>query len=370
MNDEGRRRLGVRHRLAPSHRGRGAVDVARSMVALHSTDPATVYLSVAARSDASVADIDAALYDSDDLVRLLAMRRTVWVVPVELVPIVTAACGRAIAAVERRKLLRLIEDAGIAPDGARWLGAVEGDVLAALKDRGEALGGELREAVPALDATYSGAPGKAYDRTVAISTRVLFQLAVDGHIVRGRPRGSWLSSQYRWRLAPECEVLDEGDAQAELARRWLAAFGPGTVKDLQWWAGWTMAATKRALAAAGEVDEGAEGAVPDVEPWAALLPGLDPTPMGWKERDWYLGSYAPLLFDSTGNVGPTVWWDGRIVGGWGQRPDGEVVTRLLEDVGRGAEAAVDAQAERLTTWLGGVRITPRFRCPLERELSA
>ena len=63
-------------------------------------------------------------------------------------------------------------------------------------------------------------------------------------------------------------------------------------------------------------------------------------------------------------------WDGRIVGGWGQRPDGEVVTRLLEDIGRDGTAAVAHEAERLTTWLGGVKVVPRFRCPLERELSA
>ncbi len=368
MSDDRRRRqLGARHRLAPSRRGRGAVDAARAMVALHSTDPASVYLSVAARSDATVAEIDAELYGAGELVRLLAMRRTVWVVPVELVPVVTAACTRAVAAVERRKLVRLVEDAGIAPDGARWLTTVEADVLAALRDLGDAFGADLRRAVPALDATYSGAPGKAYDRTVAISGRVLLQLAADGHIVRGRPRGTWLSSQYQWRLAPEREVIDEAEAQAELARRWRATFGPAPAGDLQWWAGWTVAATKRALVAAGEGEEGDPDG--DVEPWAALLPGLDPTPMGWKGREWYLGAYAPQLFDATGNVGPTIWWDGRIVGGWGQRPDGRVVTRLLEDVGREGEAAVEAEAARLTAWLGGVKVVPRFRCPLEKELS-
>jgi hypothetical protein len=350
------------------------------MVALHSTDPASVYLSVAARSDASIADIDAALYDGDDLVRLLAMRRTVWVVPVELVPVVTAACSRSIASAERRKLVRLVEQEGIARDGAEWFAAAGADVLTALKEKGEAFGSELREAVPALGATYAGAPGKAYDRIAAVSSRVLFQLGVEGHIVRGRPRGTWLSSQYKWRLAPEYEAQDETPAQAELARRWLATFGPAPARDLQWWAGWTVAATKRALAAVGAVEvadgsvlPGDEGPSFDanagVEPWAALLPGLDPTPMGWKERDWYLGDHAPLLFDATGNVGPTIWWDGRIVGGWGQRPDGEVVTRLLEDIGREGEAAVAVEVERLWRWLGGVRVTPRFQGPLQRELA-
>ena len=102
----------------------------------------------------------------------------------------------------------------------------------------------------------------------------------------------------------------------------------------------------------------------------ALLPALDPTVMGWKERAWYLGEHAPALFDRSGNAGPTVWWNGRIVGGWVQRKDGEVVFRLLEDVGAEATAAVAAEAERLAEWLGETRVLPRFRTPLERTLSA
>jgi DNA glycosylase AlkZ-like len=69
--------------------------------------------------------------------------------------------------------------------------------------------------------------------------------------------------------------------------------------------------------------------------------------MGWKERDWYLGEHGTVLFDRNGNAGPTVWWEGRIVGGWAQRPDGEIVYRLLEDVGSEAVASVEAEAERL-----------------------
>ncbi len=31
---------------------------------------------------------------------------------------------------------------------------------------------------------------------------------------------------------------------------------------------------------------------------------------------------------------------------------------------------IGAAADRLRTWIGEVRVTPRFRTPLERELSA
>ncbi|MBA2437402.1 MAG: winged helix DNA-binding domain-containing protein, partial [Acidimicrobiia bacterium] len=70
-----------------------------------------------------------------------------------------------------------------------------------------------------------------------------------------------------------------------------------------------------------------------------------------------------------GNAGPTVWWDGRIVGGWAQRPEGEVVVRLLDDVGDEARHAIDGEVERLQRWLGGVRVMPRFPTPLQKELA-
>jgi hypothetical protein len=104
-------------------------------------------------------------------------------------------------------------------------------------------------------------------------------------------------------------------------------------------------------------------------PAAALLPALDPTPMGWQSRSWYLGPHAPALFDRTGNIGPSVWWSGRVVGGWAQRSSGEITYRLLEDIGAGGAAAVAALAGSLETWLGTARVTPRFRTPLERELT-
>jgi hypothetical protein len=213
-------------------------------------------------------------------------------------------------------------------------------------------------------------------------------LSAEGHIVRGRPRGGWTSSQYQWLPAAAWRQRSAADqkwppdaARAELARRWLLAFGPAPLSDLQWWTGWTVAQVKAAVAQlrTAEVDlAGTPGVIlagddtPEtaVEPWVALLPALDPTAMGWRERSWYAGDHAASLFDRSGNIGPTVWWDGRIVGGWAQRRDGEVVFTLLEDTGADAAGMVSMQAQRLQEWLGPVRVTPRFRTPLERQLSS
>jgi hypothetical protein len=262
---------------------------------------------------------------------------------------------------------------------------VEEQTMAALMARGEATGSQLSTDVPLLRTRVLRDGGKAWEGLQGMTTRVLTQLAADGRIVRGKPRGAWTSTQYQWTamatwLGDELPVLAVEDAQAELVRRWLAAFGPATVADVKWWTGWNAAEVKRALVAIEPVevdlDDGVIGLVlaNDTAPvavpkrWAALLPALDPTAMGWTGRVWYLGPHAGQLFDRSGNIGPTVWWCGRIVGGWGQRPDGEVVVRLLEDVGADAAAVVTAEASRLTAFLGGTRIAPRFRTPLEREL--
>jgi hypothetical protein len=65
-----------------------------------------------------------------------------------------------------------------------------------------------------------------------------------------------------------------------------------------------------------------------------------------------------------------VWWDGRVVGGWAQRPSGEVVVRLLEDPGAQAREAIEHAASDVERQIGDRRVTPRFRTPLEKELSA
>ena len=220
-----------------------------------------------------------------------------------------------------------------------------------------------------------------------IASRILFLLAAQGQVVRGRPRGSWTSHQYRWApLTPWCPQGLDGwtteAAEVELARRWLEAYGPATAEDLRWWAGWTKAQVRRALTELkpAEVDlDGVPGIVlagdleppPQTEPWAALLPALDSTPMGWQQREWFLGEYAARLFDRTGNVGPTLWWDGRIVGGWAHGRDGQIVCRFLEDASADAAAAAGAAAERLAGLLGGVRLTARTRGMtwLEQELN-
>ncbi|MEY2460759.1 MAG: hypothetical protein QOG30_2589 [Acidimicrobiaceae bacterium] len=360
--------------------------MARDLIGLHGTDPASVYLAAWARmKQPQIETIERALYDDRTIVRMLAMRRTMFVVPVDLVPVVQVGASNAVAARERTRLLQWIDASGFTAKPDRWLRTAEAATLDALRVHGASTAAELAEFVPILREQIVVGGGK-WQTTQSVGARVLLVLAAEGHIARGRPRGSWISTQHRWEpmelWMPDAGAEPDVDAaRTELVTRWLRAFGPATVADVKWWTGWTMGETRKALGRADTVDVDLDGTVgivlaDDLEtteaakPWAALLPALDPTAMGWTAREWFLGDHRSALFDRSGNVGPTIWWNGRVVGGWAQRPDGHIATRLLEDAGTAASAAVTAEAERLETWLGDRRFTSRFPTPLERELRA
>ena len=363
------------------------VDVAGGLVGIHASDPASVYLGLRARVGGLTREhMSAALYEERTLLRVLGMRRTMFVTPVPVAGVIQAAATADLAASERKRLLGLLERAGIAKDATRWLAKVEAETIDALEELGEATAADLTKRVPGLREQISFGEGRKWAGTVGVSTRLLFQLATEGRIIRGRPKGTWLSSLYRW--APMDRWVDGGlepwpeeRARAELVWRWLGAFGPGTQRDVQWWTGWTVARTKAALKAVGAVEIDLEGQKPgyvlpddtrrtkEAPPWVAFLPGLDTTTMAWVERGFFLGDLAPQLFDTNGNAGPTVWVDGRVVGLWAQRKDGEVVHHLLEDVGRERRREIDAEAAALNTWLAGDRVFPRFPNPVFRALA-
>ena len=384
--EERRSRLASRHHLHPHSRAASPVEAAGDQVGLHTSDPATPFLSAWARvDDLAISDMEGCLYDRPSLFRMLGMRRTLFAIPAELIPLLHHGCALPLAPPERRRLAGYLEAEGITDDGYGWLEEVKNATVEAIEQRGEALATELRNDVPELRETLTFGKGKKWGGKVGVSTRVLFLLATEGRIVRGRPRGTWRSGQYRWaalesRLPGGMPDVDPVTARSGLVERWLRAYGPGTEADLRWWTGWTLRNLRAALGtldlAEVEVDTGPAWVMADdldpVEahvPWAALLPGLDSTVMGWRERQWYLGDRWEGLFDRNGNAGPTVWWCGRVVGGWGQRSDGSVVYRLKEDVGADGATAIAERAEALEKLLAGVRVIPRFPTPLYRELS-
>lgn len=445
VSDEQRRaRLVTRHRLAPHTRTDDVVAIADDLVALHSTDPVTVYLSATSRMAAPDREaVEAALYTDRTLLRHHAMRRTLWVFGHRHAALAHHAATTGVAAVQRRALLSQLGETGIV-DPEAWYAEAATRVLGVLTGQGPTTAREVGAALPDL----AGLALTIQGGTQPAHTRVLLVLGFEGRVLRARPTGTWINGQYRWAAADDWVPggigpaprasggPDSGDpgsggsgsggpgsgeartgtsevgrprtgspevgepgaggargrardggahrgAAAGLAHAYLRAFGPVPRDDLKWWAGWTVATTTGALADVGAVEVTLDGGgtgfllpddldpVPDPGPSVALLPGLDPTTMGWKARDWYLDpDHARFLFDRNGNGGPAIWVDGRIAGTWVQRRDGRIATRLFTDVGPAARAGVEAVAERHRAVLGDARFSVRYPAPVQAELLA
>ena len=378
---ERRARLARRHRLAPDARAESIEVATAALVALHATELTTVYLSSWARVDGITrADVERALYDDRSLVEVLAMRRTLFVVGRDLLPAAVHGAGPRVAATAARELVRDVERAGLHEDGAGWLAAACATVLERLADGSALTLAELRAAVPALAGSTRIGEGRSWAADLPVGPRVLAMLSARGDVVRGHNAGRWMSptptwaATERWLGAP-LPALDAATARAALVRGWLAGFGPGTVADIAWWLGDTLRNVRAALATIDavevELDDGPGYVLVDdvepvaaVAPWAALLPALDPTTMGWKGRAWYLGDHREQVFDRAGNGGTTAWWDGKIVGAWHQLRGPDVEVHLLDEVGAEASAALDAEAARLTAWLDGDRPGARWVSPV------
>jgi hypothetical protein len=304
------------------------------------------------------------------------MRRTLFVFPRDLLPAVWPSASARVAGIERARMARDVVKAGLGTDGDAWLDRARRQVLDVLSDAPDGrTAGEVRQAVPMIDVKVAVAAGEVWT-----ASRVLTHLGATADIVRGTNGGRWYSSRPRWTTMDHWldDVPEPWDAAAgyrELVRRWLHTFGPGTESDIVWWLGATKAVVRTALAeldaTAVTLDHGGTGwllpddldVVRDPGSWVALLPVLDPTIMGWQGRDFYLGPHREQLFDTRGNAGTTAWVDGRAVGSWVQDDAGVVEVRLLERVSAGARRALDAEAARLTEWLGGLRVPSVYASP-------
>lgn len=383
MADERRARLVDRHHLRRT--ARDVVQATRDLVAVHSSDPVTPFLAMWARvPDVEIEDVERALYRDRSLWRLHAMRRTLWVVPREHAGRFDAAAGKKVALKERERVTGWVAASLDVKDPVRWLGQVERRTLKHLADGEPRSARDLGSEVSGLDRRIVVGSGK-WTQEAALGSRLLYVLAMEGKVVRADPLGSWRASQYRWVetaawFGEGWDPLEPEQAETEMARAWLGRHGPATEDDLRWYLGWTKKQTRRALEAiAVEVElDGAVGYVVADDVGAAkkkprgvaLLPTLDPTVMGHKQRGFYVGEHEATLFDRNGNGGPTVWVDGRVVGGWAQRSNGDVVYRLLEDVGKANAKQVAEEAASLQRWLGDHVVTSRFPSPLEKELTA
>jgi uncharacterized protein YcaQ len=391
--------LAHKQHLLPGSRLSDVLQVSRDIVALHATSATGPYLSLWARMSNFRREMLAeALYEQRDLVKLLCMRVTLHAVPSDEAPLFFQACRSYI---ERRTPPRyrgggLLAQAGLCTEqeAGDALEKLHRQVLSVLAERGPSTTKEIAEAVPEFQSRIRHDVGKPYEGEFSIGTRLISDMCAQGMLVRTRVRGTWRSNLYEyapladWLPGVDLESVTPQEARAWLVRRYLVAFGPATVDDVQWWTGFTKTDTKKALAvlkpevvevAVGDLDatylmlaDDAAHAAGFVAPdgiFACLLPSLDPYIMGYRDRRRFLADeHRPRLFDRAGNSVPTVLVSGRVVGAWGQRRDGTVHCDLLEGTTTEERARLDAEVARLESFLEGETLPSGFLTPSFKAL--
>ena len=215
---------------------------------------------------------------------------------------------------------------------------------------------------------------------------VLFLLATEGRIVRARPRGTWISSQYEWTSlrtwVDPLPSLTPADARAALLRRWLRTYGPATLRDLTWWAGWTQAHGRAALAAIDavevELDDGVGFVLPDdVAPVRAPAAMGRAAPRPRPDDDGLEGARlvprcarGRACSTATGTRAPRCGPTGASSAGGGSAATASSRPSCSSRSTTRPRVPSRARSTALTEWLAGTVVTPRFRTPLEKEIAA
>lgn len=304
------------HHHSLSRPGSSIEAIASELVGLHNTSPVSPYLSIRARLPGfSRTDLDTLMWDSWRLVRLRAMRLTIFVFPHDLVEIAAAATRH----ISEPLAARWLNDSGLSP---REYDALVASVDAALAD-GPLTVRALRRALEVpQDIDLPGVVGRMCD---------------SGRLAGGAPPRSWRSgirAYHRWR-----DVLPDVDLQrwhaaaaiAELIARYIRSFGPVTLDDISWWTGFTKTRCRAALEALGTratevaVDgwpgplyraAGSPGA-DEGDSAVTALPMLDPYVQGYRDRARFLDpARHDFVYDGGGNSTATLIQRGRIIGVW------------------------------------------------------
>ncbi|HEY2241839.1 MAG TPA: winged helix DNA-binding domain-containing protein, partial [Streptosporangiaceae bacterium] len=205
-----------------------ALDMVRHLCGLQAQAPFPPYYGLLARLDGFQPEQLASLLESRKVVRIALMRSTIHLVTAD-------------DALAWRPLIQPVLDRGLASNWGKGLTGLDLDQVAA---RGRELTAEqpltFADLGAALTRTFPNHPGDAL--AMAVRCRVpLVQVpprAVWGKsgLARHTPIDVWLD---RPEPEPELEPAPRPQALTALVERYLAAFGPATIQDVQTWSGLT-----------------------------------------------------------------------------------------------------------------------------------
>lgn len=352
LGEEGLRMLRARaqllHRVKP---GVSPGEIVRRVGGVQAQELPSATLALRARAVGLTSnDVDEARVGERSVIRIWAMRGTLHLLASDdvgwLLPLV--APGALPGA--RRRLAQL----GFSDDAlAKAVALIE-------KMLGEE--GPLTRAEMAERLTRRGI------RTEGQAAYQLIRLAaLRGLVCMGPERGgeSTFVLLRDW-LGPQSIPVGEA-ALAELARRYLSAYGPATSEDMAAWSGLRLTEARKAwrliTRQLSEVDAGAQKMWTlrsqdfrsRPEGFVRLLPRYDNYLLGHRSRDFTVDPhYAREVHPGGGLLRPVALVDGRVIAIWGSKTRGAELTitvRPFDRLGPGVEKELEAETTDLGRFL-------------------
>jgi len=289
------------------------------------------------------------------IVRTWCMRGTLHLVAAQDARWLIPFFGPRIITADRRRMAEL-----------GWVEPLASRGLALLRKAIEQQGGLTREEiVRLLKANSLPAEGQAPIHLIA-------RAASEGILCQGPDRGKKVAYLPFDDWVGPLQPLLPHIALAELARRYLAAYGPAAPEDLAAWSGLKITEARQAwklvedqlisVEATGRTLWLLKSQLPwldahqDSSPWIRLLPKFDNSLLGYASRDLLVDpAFAARIHPGGGIIRPTLLVDDRILGTWRtkQHRDAlEVVIEPFESLPKEAFLPLDAEAASLGRFLG------------------
>ena len=195
--------------------------------------------------------------------------------------------------------------------------------------------------------------GAGFDTANEFKVHLWLLATLDGELCLGPDRGGQTCLVHTRDWIGGLETRPREDSLAELARRYLRAYGPATERDLVRWAGLPLrdgrVGLKRIAGGLEQVELGGEtlltlGRRPRAtrSPMIRLLGAYDNYNLGYESRDFALDpEHAKQVAPGGGIIRPAITVDGRIVGTWSSKRSGRRLAVSIEPFERLDSAWVD-----------------------------